>query len=293
MRITWALFGALVLLLLGGWLMVAGQTGWLSAAFRSEMFVRFGLISIGCVGGLLLVTVALARMGRRLMRRRNLLADNRGTATLEFALLLPVALTVVLILIQSMLMMTATVVVNYAAFSAARAAIVWIPRDLAGVNGVDGYRPEPHNVLVDPTDGDSYKFERIKLAAAYACMPIAGVDDSGQGPDTMAKVVNGIRNEFESVGMEVPNWVGKLAGGKFGYAWQYTTVEFVNWTPTKGAVKERADVVVKVEHDYHLSVPFAANLFGQSSGHGYISKVSATYALSNEGLSDEILEDEF
>lgn len=140
-------------------------------------------------------------------------ADEGGAAqSLSFVLTLPLFVMVILLIVQVSQIMIGTVVVHYAAFAAARSAVVWIPTetlDPEGANRISWYWPDPDAPeqtlpILDPDDPgygpaeggmtmivapDSPKFRKIASAAVLACAPISpsrdlGLGLSGQGAAT-------------------------------------------------------------------------------------------------------------
>ncbi len=120
---------------------------------------------------------------RRLVR---LHGDQRGAVqSLSFVLTMPLFVLVVLFIIQMSQLMIGTFTVHYAAYAAARSAIVWIPADtpwpehancisaVTPVREVAGYGTE---YFVAP---GSPKFEKIRFAAALACMAVCPSRDLG------------------------------------------------------------------------------------------------------------------
>ena len=125
---------------------------------------------------------------------------------LSFVLTLPFFIMVMLLIVQVSQLMIGTVVVHYAAFAAARSAIVWVPARL-GPSGpewenciswcyVDPEAPDQVLPILDPTDPDygptdggvtfvvvpgSPKYQKIAAAAVMACMPICPSRDLGLG----------------------------------------------------------------------------------------------------------------
>ena len=114
--------------------------------------VAVGVIS---AAGLAAICCVLWRAGQRNRRTAN---GQSGVAMLEFAMVLPIGLILVLLMIQSSLLMVGNLCVNYAAYCAARSAIVTVPLDLSN--------SEPHNVVA--FGGTTGKTERIRLAAVWA-----------------------------------------------------------------------------------------------------------------------------
>jgi hypothetical protein len=142
----------------------------------------------------------LARVSRARLRTNRLWGlhhDQGGSAqSLSFVLTLPLFVMIMLFIIQVSQLMIATVVVHYAAFAAARSAVVWIPAALPSPEGPDcisSYQVDPEakdqvypvmdpqadnfgpaqggvTYLIDPSGP---KYERIAAAAVLACMPIS------------------------------------------------------------------------------------------------------------------------
>jgi hypothetical protein len=117
---------------------------------------------------------------------------------------------VMLFIVQVSQLMIGTIVVHYAAYAAARSAVVWIPAKLPppeGRNCISFYYPDPEAPdqqppILDPNDPNygpaeggltyiiepgSPKYEKISSAAVLACLPISpsrhvGLELSGRGP---------------------------------------------------------------------------------------------------------------
>ena len=140
-----------------------------------------------------LVLVLLARMsGARpdWGRLRRIHAEQGGAVeTLGFVLALPLFVMVLLFIVQVSQLMIGQMVVEYAAFAAARAAAVWVPAridDIESWNCVYAYAVDDDAVNQDPsqygpTDGGvtykltavGQKYERMRMAAALACLPVS------------------------------------------------------------------------------------------------------------------------
>jgi hypothetical protein len=116
--------------------------------------------------------------------------------SLSFVLVLPLFVMIVLFIVQVSQLMIATVVVHYAAYSAARTAAVWIPANLSGGEGpncISSYSPDPSAgnqtmpSLLGPTSGGMWfviqpgspKYNKITSAAAMALMSICPSRDVG------------------------------------------------------------------------------------------------------------------
>ncbi len=151
-----------------------------------------------CLLGLGLAACLLVRAAGRVSpaRIRRLHADQRGSAqSLSFVLALPLFIMVLMLIVQVSQLMIGTIVVHYAAFAAARSAVVWIPARLPQPereNCIAWYYPDPHAPdqrppLLDPdspdfgpAEGGMYfvvepgglKFEQVHRAAVLAVAPI-------------------------------------------------------------------------------------------------------------------------
>ena len=165
-----------------------------------------------CVAsGLLLLLVQFC--GGRLdwRRLRRLPGSEEGAVqSLSLVLTLPVFLMLVLFIVQITQLMVGIMMVNYAAFAAARAASVWIPADVTSdptlyddLTNVDDIRdqlqggPERANVLAglvfeDPTRSGvmqlmpgselvSVKYQKVLLAGVIPCLTISPSRDVGTG----------------------------------------------------------------------------------------------------------------
>ena len=151
-----------------------------------------------------------ARWNWRRLRRLHA-CEKGGVQSLAFVLTLPIFIVIVLFIVQVSQLMIGTMVVNYAAFAAARSASVWVAANVVG----DGDTiDEPANVLPLPFADDnpvllvsagstlaegantyvwecyaggsgagsafrSVKYEKVFAAAAMACVPLAPSRDLG------------------------------------------------------------------------------------------------------------------
>jgi len=82
---------------------------------------------------------------------KNIIKKNNGQAMIEFIIVFPVLLLFLVSIMQFALLYTSKQILNYAAYNTARAAIVWIPKDVY---------PE-------------IKLEKIKKAASITCSLIS------------------------------------------------------------------------------------------------------------------------
>jgi hypothetical protein len=129
------------------------------------------------------LVIALSGARWRLSALGSLHRDQAGAVqSLSFVLTLPVFVMILMLIVQVSQLMIATVVVHYAAFAAARSAVVWIPAETnwldEGANRISSYVPDAEAGIEGV--GPSYtiapagpKYQKIQLAAALACMPMA------------------------------------------------------------------------------------------------------------------------
>ena len=161
------------------------------------------LVLAACLVWLIRISRARLRLGRL----RGLHRDQRGgVQSLSFVLTVPFFVMVMLLIVQASQLMIGTIVVHYAAFAAARSAVVWIPARVGSYGPewenciswyyVDPEAPDQVFPILDPSDPDygpteggltyvvvpgSPKYEKIELAAAMACAPICPSRDLGLG----------------------------------------------------------------------------------------------------------------
>ena len=114
----------------------------------------------------------------------NLHCDERGAVqSLSFVLTLPIFVMLMLFVIQLSQLTIARMTVEYAAYAAARSAIVWIPADLGddsegpnclGMRVRRGTTRDERGIDFDvySLSGPSPKIDKIELAAALALLPI-------------------------------------------------------------------------------------------------------------------------
>jgi hypothetical protein len=158
---------------------------------------------------LLLVAWGLVRLHRSQVCIRRLWSFHRDQAgsvqSLSFVLTLPFFVMVMLLIVQVSQLMIGTIVVHYAAFAAARSAIVWIPAMLPAAElancissySIDPSAPNQYPLVLDPASlefapsegGITYvitpdelgspKYNQITAAAVLACAPISPSRDLG------------------------------------------------------------------------------------------------------------------
>ena len=181
-----------------------------------------------------------------------------GVQSLSFVLTMPLFIMIVLFIVQVSQLMIATLVVHYAAFAAARSAIVWIPAELQP-NG--RAIAEPENVLPLPASESnpsllvfragpdragnaavweyaresqtarSVKYANIFTAAALACSPLAPSRDLGyrnglQNSDVAETLLNAYRTLAPSTAAN-PRLRSRIEQ-KIAYAFMNTAVR-IEW----------------------------------------------------------------
>jgi hypothetical protein len=167
----------------------------------------WALLLLGCIIALCLI----ARLNHARLAPRRLLAlhadQHGGAQSLSFVLTLPIFIMLLLFIVQVGQLMIGQIAVEYAAFAAARAAAVWIPADLPGMEGANcissfafdpqaanqdipeidpnaaDYGPSPGGVYYIVASG-SPKYEKIASAAVLGVMPVCPSRDLGFGSQT-------------------------------------------------------------------------------------------------------------
>ena len=259
----------------------AMRHAWVASALTSRFSIICAVVLIGCAvlaGGL---CWSLWRIGRRARP-----AGTDGTAMIEFALVLPVLLGLVLMMIQVSMLLGGNLCVHYAAYAAARAAVVQVPMNLSPPGG------EPANVVWP--EGASAKLDRITDAAVWAVMPVSNGRRGGDEADATT-LISGLERFFDDYGQARPAWLDERLARKFHYARDHTYVKLE--APLSGtAYGPHEDLKIVVEHDLHLAVPLAAKVFASLSGVDgvtlgdgeYAVRVKAYCMLTNEGEQNYI-----
>lgn len=248
------------------------------------------LIALGCVAGIVVLSAVL----RGLHPRPRIVAvrDEDGTATIEFALIFPFLLFLMMALAQTTMVMGGNMMVHYAAYTATRSAIVQVPRELAD-NGPNQYTQ---------SEG-STKHDLVHEAAAIALVPFSGRVDSSRNTQLADRFSEGFGQYFSDT--SEPNWTGDYAREKLNYALEQTevvlgypevldteTVEMVRLTNGETyTYANRGAITVFLTHRLYLGVPYVNRLFADGrveGGKGSYVEVEADCTLTNEGMRDEL-----
>ncbi len=231
------------------------------------------------------------------LTRRCALTQESGTATVEFCMVFPIVLILVLILVQFTLLMVGNQFVHYAAFAATRSAIVYIPADLRADGGTG-------RNSISLTKGTP-KYDAIRAAAYLAVMPVCGKLDESSEDLRTNELVDGLRDHFTSYGQDAPRWVGTLAADRLKYAAKNTDIQIMRSIVTNGDVEleevlpgdepfgPREAITIRIEHKFNLSVPYIRGFFADGEhddGRGKYALISAHYTLTNEGINPDLPE---
>lgn len=249
------------------------------------------------VGGPLTILLALSLRQLRpalLLSRtwRSILRDDHATATIEFTMVFPILLFLIMLLTQSTLLMGATMVCNHAAFAAARSAVVVVPTNEAA-------REEPYNTVIG--FDYSYKTQRIRKAAVMAVLPIAGrLETTANGQLDPLALADGLRGYYMAHNHAAPAWIDNLMADRLRYADANTRVTLLR-TRVVGSVLEltpidgqhtfgpRDPITVQVQHRMNLALPYVGQLFADGrhetvSGNTLYTNITTQCTLPNEGI---------
>lgn len=227
----------------------------------------FGLMAAAALfaGGKLLWVLARTVAGFILTARarRSFSLGTRGQAMTEFAISFPIVLITTLILMQLALMYQAKNVVTYAAFSAARAAIVYIPSDMGG--------EAKHSINADGGE----KFDKVTQAAAMACVPISPrasvvLDGLPFVGDIIASAFSTFSQLMSSLGLAgeyVDSALQRYAYSTFATSVQLYKADESGLVEVSGTAQwdwpVESDVGVMVSHKFYLAIPLVNRFIGE------------------------------
>jgi hypothetical protein len=262
----------------------------------SRLFVIHALVVLGSGVILIWLGKVLALLGKGRRRRPSARsAGEQGAVMVEFALVLPIAMMLILAIAQSAMLMVGTFCVHYAAYCAARSAAVYVADDLTDESD------EPAN-FVDDDVMHSFKMQRVHDSAVWAVLPVSASSHLVQ-PGDAHTMTEGIDTLFGRYNKNTPLWVNRLLARKLTYAQDYTEV----WLdpPADGSDEFGAneDLHVWVRHTFYMSVPFAGRLFSMLDrkdgvkldfgSRRYGVAMVASCHMTNEGEHDNIELEEY
>lgn len=236
-----------------------------------------------CTVGLLALWLLLRRF--RLARALAVHRDRRGTTIVEFPIALIVLVLMALLTWQLGFLVSAYILVDYAAFAAARVAIVQIPPHVSS--------EEPAHVVQDVRLEYSEKGDEIQEAAAMVCYPMS--DHWREDDSWMAQAI--VLGEVLSLpGMEeYTDTIDEYDFAKrYTYAQRHTRARLIVEGKEAGqhAFAGGSLVTVEVTHDFSLRIAIAARVFAaRRESWGYVSPVVGRATLQYEGFGELVPED--
>jgi hypothetical protein len=145
-------------------------------ALLQDVWPYLALLGAALVGLHLVVRYGGRRETQYRRRLANLHGDQQGAVqSFSFVLTVPLFIMFMLLIVQLSQIMIGMMTVHYAAFAAARAAIVWIPAHIATaepVNPVEFIKPEWIGAEYRVIPGTTLH-SKIQHAAVLACAPVA------------------------------------------------------------------------------------------------------------------------
>lgn len=226
------------------------------------------------------------RRYRSINRVRGNYASEAGVSALEFTLLLPFLLTLLLTILQVALIVQAKFVVNYAAYCAARSAIVSIP---GGIRSTKTRKQDAHNQIAI-NDESAPKMRIIHRAAALPLTSIspllggavaAGTAINPSLPGPLARVAAFFSAGAKSASDEL------VQRAHYAYDNANTKIEIIprNNAQRGGRFGDHDPVTVRVTYRYYLTVPIAGRILGKAypGGSGRYVEIAEQYTLLNEG----------
>ena len=211
-----------------------------------------------CVGGAWWIGGRLTRRPRSTGEPRSwtlFTRDETATAMLDFVLIFPIFTTIVLVFTQLALLINARLVVSYAAFAAARSAVVWLGED--------------------PQEAQ----KRAEKAAQIGCLSIASGEARAGAGWGHALAVAPLYLHSPST----DRLMQRIRRGGSKMAWSSGATR-VRITPFGRDVAAHEPVTVEVEHDFYLSVPYGDRLFRHGTVAGLpVHTIKESFTLTNEG----------
>jgi hypothetical protein len=191
------------------------------------------------VGQAILLRFSGARL--QLLQVRKLHRDERGAVqSLSFILTLPVFMFIMMFIVQLSLITMARISVEYAAYAATRAAIVWFPANLgtelyaenrvgpSPLVPIRRYQAKGRNYTVYRVVPEGDKVAKLHLAAAMACMPICPSTNTGvQATHPGNQALGPIQRAYQALapGSVANGRIPARLRNKLAYALANTSVE--------------------------------------------------------------------
>lgn len=233
-----------------------------------------------CAGIALVVLTAFVRRVR-LARVRSFARDQRGTTIVSFGFVLFILVQLTVLIWQLGFMVSAYLVIDYAAFAAARCAVVLIPPHVSD--------EEPALTVANVTLEGSEKGREIAEAAAIVCQPISARHTQGAEWNNYTPTLTSLK------GLPGADFLDALDpydfATRYAYAMRNTHVRLVvPGTNTGAHAFHTGDTVtVEVTHDFSLRVPFAARVFGRHrEPEGFVTSLTSSATILFEGGNEKV-----
>ena len=252
------------------------------------------MLAIACIVILMIILFSTYKASRKAKRGiKDVGGDEDGQAMTEFIISFPILLFITLCMMQLSLLYTARLVVNYSAFSAARAAAVIIPISLDKQDSND--KNEPEGVVI--YKNKKGKLNMIRNAARLTCMPISAdastvmneftvtvyghsykpLQWAGTALNAITSAVGAVFNAIGGVfgSSDLGNYVN-TAIDRYIYSYFFTNIELLddNFAPIKeDKTYGRKVVTVRVIHAFHMGIPIANAFMGKRFGWSLFEKL--------------------
>lgn len=267
-----------------------------SENFLFSLIPYLAIIFVSVIIEIRIVGIILNLKKEKNFTLRNLIFDQQGSSTMEFALLLPLLLAILMVILQIALIVQAKFIVNYAAFCAIRSAIVTIPAKISGNGDIE----EPNEM--DIGNADSPKMQILRRAAALPCVAISPNLSASLVLATGTGINSSVITQLPKVMVVSPpkdeglNFLKALISrGHYAYNKENTKIEIQPNASYQedGKFKDNDLITVKLTYKYYLAIPFANRALGTAySGLGgfgsFFSRawylpITEQYSLINEG----------
>lgn len=194
------------------------------------------------------------------------LEEEEGSAyTLSYVMVLPFMIILIVMIAETAMILTAKIGTTYAAFAAARTAIVW-----------------------QPAGGDAVAHQKSQQAAVQALAPFANglIQPETQNGTAAAGEEEWLKlyQEWKSKGTSGRQPSDDYLRRKFRYASSMVSVGIAREPPLHADRPWDYDLRVTVEYKYTFHVPVLARMFGSSDGK---LRISSTSRLQNEAPMNE------